>query len=234
MAGTEGWSITELEELRVLHIRQAQLPTLRCPFRFAVTCCWPLTSTLQCPLSVSATMHDINLTMSPSSDSYSQLPKQAGVGWLAADVAVIRSKAWTEQLPYKLPLRPLIALLPGSSLLGGRLEYAACKSYQCRHPQMPCVPFNGSLNISAAMHASTEMEESYLTLNHMRIVQRGARIGELPAIWPVVWMLRSIQATFVLCPGSMYQLRPAKHTLAPLSADNHPFRKVSNSVLSAV
>ena len=26
---TEGWSITELEELRVLLIRQAQLPTLR-------------------------------------------------------------------------------------------------------------------------------------------------------------------------------------------------------------
>ena len=28
VAGTEGWSITELEELRVLLIRQVQLPTL--------------------------------------------------------------------------------------------------------------------------------------------------------------------------------------------------------------
>ena len=32
VAGTEGWSITELEELRVLLIRQVQLPTVKCLF----------------------------------------------------------------------------------------------------------------------------------------------------------------------------------------------------------
>ena len=32
VAGTEGWTITELEELRVLLIRQAQLPAVRCLF----------------------------------------------------------------------------------------------------------------------------------------------------------------------------------------------------------
>ncbi len=36
VAGTEGWSITELEELHVLLIRQVQLPTVRCLF-----CCDP-------------------------------------------------------------------------------------------------------------------------------------------------------------------------------------------------
>ena len=86
---------------------------------------------------------------------------------------------------------------------------------------MPCVHFKGSLNISAAVHASTETEDSCLILNACTKM-----CEERGAAWHMACNLdasnmQAIQATFMLCPGSIYQLRPAKHTLAPLSADYH-------------
>ncbi len=87
---------------------------------------------------------------------------------------------------------------------------------------MLCIPFNGSLNISAAMYASTGTGDSCLILNK----EMWKTVSCLPYMYilPVIWML---QATSMLCPSSIYQLRPAKHTLPPLSADHHPFRKLS-------
>ena len=60
---------------------------------------------------------------------------------------------WTEQLPYKLPLQPLIALLLVAAELGVTWCPPPCEGYQCRHPQMPCAQCSGGLNISAAMNA---------------------------------------------------------------------------------
>ena len=61
MAGTEGWSIMELEELRVLLIRQTQLPILKHLSCSDPTCRQrarlPLMLKLRCAFSVGAAMH---------------------------------------------------------------------------------------------------------------------------------------------------------------------------------